>query len=48
MSEQPIDDEMACERETSAPLTQAELHSLYLEQQRRMQCHGCGEAIEVY
>ncbi|TWU29499.1 hypothetical protein Pla144_02770 [Bythopirellula polymerisocia] len=49
MSEQSPDNEMACEKEPPArEHTQDELQARYLEQQRRMQCHGCGESIEIY
>jgi hypothetical protein len=34
--------------EQKRELTQEDLHRLYIEQQRRMLCPGCGEGFEVF
>ncbi len=33
---------------TETSTSESELHDLYHEQQRRMQCYGCGDTIELF
>ena len=51
------DDKTACDAQPSSPdgqlspdrqLSPDELHARYIEQQRRLQCNGCGEEGEVF